>query len=219
MCAGYAGNMRMTRCAFESLKAKAMTIEEKYQMACRTPTDIYQHLPTLRRYAKECHTVTELGVRTIVSTWAFLAGLKEAGGGGAAATKLLSVDYIHPRVCGADLDEVMRMAAAEGIDFEFRQEDDRTIDLPITGLLFIDTWHVYEQLNAELFRHAVKAQQFIILHDTETFARVGETEGHAGLKLALNKFLNGANGPDGAHWKVREHFTHCNGLTVLERRA
>lgn len=30
-----------------------MTIEEKYQDLCLKPSDIYQHLPTLKKYAAE----------------------------------------------------------------------------------------------------------------------------------------------------------------------
>jgi hypothetical protein len=202
-----------------------MSIEEKYQMACKTPSDIFEHLPTLRKYASECQHVTELGVRTIISTWAFLAGLKDGvgnGGEGAAATflrrgvaaTLVSVDAIHPRDAGGDLGEVERLAAAEGIGFEFYLADDREITLPYTDLLFIDTWHVYDQLMTELDRHAGKARKFIILHDTETFGLTGEAPGHRGLKPALDEFLASY---EGKCWKVREHFTNCNGLTVLER--
>jgi len=186
------------------------TIEGWYQARCRAPSDIYQHLPLLRRFAEQCFTVTELGVRTVVSTWAFLAGLQGRDG------RLLSVDYIHPKECGGDLEAVARLAQAAGIKFEFRLADDREIELLPTDLLFIDTWHVYEQLKAELTRHADKAQKFIILHDTETFATQGETEGHSGLLKALDEFLYSA---EGQKWFVREQHKNCNGLTVLERRA
>jgi len=230
-----------------------MTIEDKYQAACKTPSDIFEHLPTLRRYAAKCGPrwskdgdstgrasgvgagatprgghVTELGVRTIVSTWAFLAGLKDGAerppsprpsppGEGEDAPRLVSVDAIHPRDAGGDLDEVIRLARQEEIWFEFYLADDRLINLPLTDLLFIDTWHVYDQLRLELERHAGQARKFIILHDTETFGLMGETPGHRGLKPALEEFLSGTYGPDGTHWRVREHLTNCNGLTVLER--
>jgi hypothetical protein len=211
-----------------------MSIEEKYQAACKMPSDIFEHLPTLRRYAAECRYVTELGVRTIVSTWAFLAGLKEGkaeslrlkakGGEGEAAVpeagapRLVSVDMFHPRDAGGDLDEVIRLAAAEGIGFEFILADDRQVELTPTDLLFVDTWHSYEQLKAELGLHAVKAQKFIILHDTETYAIKGETMDPkaicAGLKPALDEFLFSH---EGRHWFVLEEFHNCNGLMVLAR--
>jgi len=38
----------------------------------QAPSDINEHLPALREYASKCGTVAELGVRTKVSTYAFL---------------------------------------------------------------------------------------------------------------------------------------------------
>ena len=178
-------------------------IEAKYREKCATPSDIFEHLPTLRRYAEECCHVTELGVRTVVSTWAFLA---------ARPNWLVSVDIAAPDKHGGNLAEVIEAAAESGTDFRFIEANDLQIELERTDLLFIDTWHVCEQLRAELEMHADQARKFIILHDTETFGFTGEMPGYRGLLEALNPFL-------AAHreWKRREHFTNCNGLTVLER--
>ena len=46
--------------------------ENKYQEHCERYSDIHEHLPTLYKYAAECDHVTEMGVREVVSTWAFL---------------------------------------------------------------------------------------------------------------------------------------------------
>ena len=48
-------------------------IENYYNNLVNTPSDINEHLPTLRKYAEECDHITEMGVRWIVSTYAFLA--------------------------------------------------------------------------------------------------------------------------------------------------
>ena len=40
-------------------------------------SDIMEHLPTLYKYATECESVLELGVRGCVSSWAFLKGLHD----------------------------------------------------------------------------------------------------------------------------------------------
>lgn len=40
-----------------------MTLEEKYQQLCATPSDIYMHLPKLREYAEKFNHVTEMGFR------------------------------------------------------------------------------------------------------------------------------------------------------------
>ena len=86
------------------------------------------------------------------------------------------------------------------------------MELEETDLLFIDTWHVYEQLKTELALHAGRARKWIILHDTQTFGITGETAGHRGLLPALEEFLDG-----NPVWRRVEHFTNCNGLTILER--
>ena len=48
-------------------------IKDEYLRACRDPSDINQHLPTLFHYAGCRGHVAEMGVRTGVSTRAFLA--------------------------------------------------------------------------------------------------------------------------------------------------
>jgi GT2 family glycosyltransferase/tetratricopeptide (TPR) repeat protein len=51
-----------------------------YELACREPSDVNEHLPTLYALAKECEHVTELGTRGGVSTTALLyAPAQEAG--------------------------------------------------------------------------------------------------------------------------------------------
>lgn len=187
-----------------------MNVEQHYQEKCATPSDIHQHLPTLRKYAAQCRHVTEMGVRTIVSTWALLAAKPEC---------LRSIDIAHPRDHGGNLDEVLDLVMEPGFptSFEFLLGDSRLVIIPPTDLLFIDTWHVYEQLQVELERHAPQVQKFIILHDTETFGDRGETAGHQGLRPALLEFL--VSVPEGLQWRVKEHFPNCNGLTVLERRG
>ena len=48
-------------------------IQENFNFYCQQPSDINQHLPTLKRYSDQCEVVVEMGVRNVVSTWAFLA--------------------------------------------------------------------------------------------------------------------------------------------------
>ena len=52
-------------------------IKQKYILLCsgHNSSDIYEHLPTLYNYAKECDSVFETGVRGCISSWAFLYGL------------------------------------------------------------------------------------------------------------------------------------------------
>jgi hypothetical protein len=56
-----------------------MDLETKYLLMCNTPSDINEHIPTLYEYSKTCESVLELGVRSGVSTFAFIKGLSENG--------------------------------------------------------------------------------------------------------------------------------------------
>lgn len=173
-----------------------MTIEEHYQDLCLRPSDIFQHLPTLKKYATGCDLIIELGTRSIVSTWALLAGHPK---------QMLSVDIVHPKTFGADIWQMYDACNNEQIDYEFIQKSSLEIILPEHDLLFIDTLHTYEQLKAELERHHDKPRKYIIMHDTNL---VGEDE----MQRAVNEFLD-------AHleWEVKEHFLNNNGLTVMHR--
>src|SRR5262245_40291519 len=56
----------------------------------------------------------------------------------------------------------------------FHQADVLQKEIEETDLLFIDTWHVYEQLREELRRHADKVRRYIVLHHITTFGVAGE---------------------------------------------
>jgi hypothetical protein len=96
-------------------------------------------------------------------------------------------------------------------EFVFRQADVREVEIEPTDMLFIDTWHVYEQLKEELRLHADKVRKYIVLHDTTTYGQLGETEGHAGLWPAVEEFLS-----EGM-FRLRQRYENNNGLTILER--
>ncbi len=176
-------------------------IISKYSQLASTPSDIYQHMPTLHRYAKECSHVTELGVRSIVSTWAWLD---------AKVPTIRCYDLFQPPA--DNLAEVEAFAKQENLDFTFTQANVLETTLEPTELLFIDTWHVYRQLKQELVLHGAVASKYMIFHDTTLYARVGEDGSRLGLQDALDEWLlyNDV-------WKVKEVYTNNNGLTVLER--
>ena len=50
-------------------------IESAYNNYAKTPSDINEHLPTLKTYAESCEHITELGVRDAISTIGFIQGL------------------------------------------------------------------------------------------------------------------------------------------------
>lgn len=175
-------------------------VERIYRDVCAAPSDIHEHLPTLRRLAERSRDVVEFGVRTVVSTWAFLAARPPRG--------VKSIDIAaHPNVFVADA-----AARAGGVPWLFVQADTLQLDPIPCDLLFIDTLHVYRQLRVELARHGPLARRFIAMHDTVTFGAVGEDGTEPGLRLAIEQFL--AAEPD---WRVLEEHPNNNGLTVLAR--
>jgi len=178
------------------------TLEAIYQLKRQEQSDINEHLQTLAHYAAQCGHVTEFGVRGIVSTWGLLAGRPR---------RMVSYDQTHPG--SAAIDNVKACAVAEAIDFDFILADVKNADIEETDLLFIDTYHTYSQLRAELEKHGGKVRRFIVLHDTETWGQQGEATSERGLIPAYTEWL--AKNPA---WRVREIFHNNNGLTVLEKR-
>ena len=176
-----------------------------YNELCNKASDINEHLPTLRDLAKECNHVTEMGVRYIVSSWAFLEGLE-------AGKKLVCIDIYQPAVHGGDLDTFQIACNKKGVDFKFVLGDTRLIDIAETDLLFIDTLHRYGQLKIELERHADKARKYIAFHDTTSFETEGENGIDKGIWLAIEEFL-----AEHKEWKIKFRHTNCNGLTCLEK--
>ena len=199
-------------------------LHSTFKHLCETPSDINEHLPTLAKYASECSHVTECGVRSAVSSYAFASAFLNK-----PDTKLVQVDPDwHPNI------DVFRLACAqEGVHTVFHQQSDLECPLEETDLLFIDTWHVYGHLKREFARWHSYVRKYIILHDTVVDAVYGESircglnvelqsrssgipeeEIRKGLMFAVNEFLQ-----QHPEWVVHAHFPNNNGLTVLTRRT
>jgi len=179
-----------------------MNIEKEYLELWNTISDINEHLPVLRKYAAECDHVTEMGVRGVVSTYAFLT---------ARPKKLISYDIID--IKWKDIAEAVK----EETEFIFIQGDTLTEIIDPTELLFIDTLHNYTQLKEELRLHAPSVSKYIIFHDTTTYAYIGESyEGNReiGLWPAISEFLE-----ENKEWNIKERLTNNNGLTIIEKTS
>lgn len=204
----------------------SLTIDKFYKHVCAQPSDINEHLPTLCTYAAECEAVAEMGVRTIVSTWALLKGLISSH---KPLKKLICID-IEPI---PDMSEVAAIAKSEGIDLTFQCCDSVAADLGEgVDMLFIDTWHIYGHLRRELAAHHAKTRRYIVMHDTTVDAIYGESlrcksdllsqmaqtgysldDVTAGLERAVVEFL--AEHPE---WKIVAKYENNNGLTILGRQ-
>jgi hypothetical protein len=179
------------------------TLNEIYLDNCSNYSDIQEHLPTLKKYTEECKHVTEMGVRYVVSTYAFMMGKPE---------KLISYDILPVENFGIDRMELKKLALDNGTDFDFIVGDTTKIEIEETDLLFIDTWHVYKQLIVELKKHGNKVRKYIIMHDTTKFGEVGECNDGDGLMKAIYEFIE-----ENPFWVIHEKYENNNGLTILKR--
>lgn len=174
-------------------------LQDAYNWALNTKSDIYQHIGTLRRYARQCDHITELGTRHFVSFYGFAAGRPK---------KIVTYDIdFSPYI-----DVARPISVNNNVELVYKIEDTRTAELEPTDLIFFDTLHTYDQLKAELTKHAELSRKYLVFHDTSTFADRNEFSSTGGIWPAIQEFLD-AN----PHWKIKEKFDYCNGLTVVER--
>jgi len=174
-------------------------LEQRYKQACNKRSDINEHLPTLYNYASQVDTITEFGVRWVCSTWAFLM---------AKPKRLISYDLNdHPNIR-----IVEKIAKLNQISYHFQIGNTLEISISPTDLLFIDTFHSFEQCYNELVRHADQTKKYIILHDTTTYGRKGMDKQDKGLLDAIETFMADHS------WQIvlQKHNNH--GLTVMERQ-
>jgi hypothetical protein len=199
-------------------------IKTKYEILCNANSDINEHLPTLYKYATECESIIELGVRGVVSSFAFVYGLLNNNSNN---KKILLND-----ISECNINELLSSSKGLKIDIDYKWIND--LDLEITNnvdLTFIDTWHVYGQLKRELQKFSKVTNKYIIMHDTTVDEYYGETircnmnakqqslesgfpenEITIGLWPAVTEFLE-----NNSNWKIKERFTNNNGLTILEK--
>lgn len=197
-------------------------LKKVYQAKCREPSDIWEHLPRLQKLAKESATVTEIGIRGMVSSWAILQGLEENP---SSSRSYIGIDIALPPQDSLNL--ALELAEASGISFQFWHASDMTIDILPTELLFIDSLHTYAHLTYELEKFSSKVNKYIALHDTsgpwgehddseyngnysEYPAYIDRTK--RGLWPAVEDFL--ARHPE---WILSERYFNNNGFTILKR--
>lgn len=204
-------------------------LEQIVNLMHNTPGDINENIPVLIKYGSECDSITEMGVRWITSTWAFLGCAPKNG--------LLSIDMRNPDTWDIGgkgenqgiiqrgwnkLSQVYEVAEEFGLKFNFIQANVLDVEIEQTDLLFLDTWHAYRQLKAELAKFHSKVNKYIVLHDTTSYADKDETnyeelgpewkaEG-VGIWKAIEEFLE-----QHPEWKLKERLFNNNGLTILER--
>jgi hypothetical protein len=167
--------------------------EFSFNYAKYTKSDINEHISVMHKYANECNHITEFGVRTGVSTWAWLASK-------AKVIRCFDIENISKNL-------ELHNASAKDTKKDFTFTCVNTIadrfEIEPTDLLFIDTSHTYEQCIKELKQHGDKVKKYLIFHDTILCPE---------LNKAINEYLE-----LNKNWKIKEVLTNNNGLTILER--
>lgn len=172
-------------------------LQQKFEEAKAKTIDMASFMDTLKDYAGHCEHITEFGVRGIISTWALLSG---------APKRMVSYDVVSPSEHGARIEDVYEVANENAISYEFRIQSSLDAEIESTELLFIDTLHTYDQLSAELSRHADKASKYIICHDSSACPEV---------KMAIEDFLAK---PD-CNWSVEKEMTEWPGLLIMRNKS
>lgn len=175
-------------------------IYSKYLEHCNIKSDINELLPILYNYACKVKHITEFGVREVVSTWALLASNPE---------KIISYDIVYHK----NIEEAKNLAKDENINLVYKLENSLQCKIEQTDLLFIDTFHTYNQLFSELNYHHKNVNKYIIMHDTSDCEFRNENfivEQKNGLYPAIIDFLN-----MNKNWILHEKYANNNGLTIL----
>lgn len=199
-------------------------IEGKYKSLCHSPSDINEHLPVLYKYALECESIIECGVRGCVSSWALVYGLLNNNKKG---KEILLNDLVQ-----CDINELLN--ATIQLEVNVKHEWKSDLELVISeniDMVFIDTWHIYGHLKRELNKFGSITNKYIIMHDTTIDEIDGETircgwnahqqsidtgipvtEINCGLSKAITEFLE-----NNKNWVLHEKLTNNNGLTILKK--
>jgi hypothetical protein len=196
-----------------TLHAIEPAVRIHYAQACAGASAMAPHLPRLAALAAGCRLAVEFGVKRAGSSAALLMG----------AEYLTSYDIVPTP-------EARRLQASAPSRWEYRIGDSRTAPVERCDLLFIDSLHTYEQMRAELARHADAVGRYLVCHDTITFGSVGAAGesgrpcwtptavGEAvprealGIRLAVDELM-----ARDRSWQIAAHYPDSHGLLVLER--
>jgi GT2 family glycosyltransferase len=180
-----------------------LSLRGLYDRAAKTPSDIWEHVPALRRFAGAARHITALGTARGMATSAFLS---------ARPHRLVTYDARR----SSELGRHQYAARAWDIQFEWIRADVPRQLIEDTDLLFIDLLHAPGRLRTGL-RVAGRVRNLIILHGTEIFAmECGAPVGNRdtrGIPSPIGAFLRGDRS-----WVLHRVSRNNNGLIVLKRR-
>lgn len=200
-------------------------LNQLYNEACQTKSDINEHVPVHYELAKQCNSVMEIGVRNMVSTWGLLKGLSESK----EKAKYIGIDLFSPP--HENMVKAKRVCQDHNIDFNFIVEDDLKVDTDKIGMvdmIFLDALHQYGQVTQELEKYAPLSRKYFTFHDTSApWGNVDEPlygvepfvlpdwvdKTKRGVWPAVEDFL--IRHPE---WSLKERKLNNHGFTILERK-
>jgi len=178
-----------------------VNIKQRYEEYLLVGSDIIDHLPTFVSIAHDLGAlrVIELGVRSGVSTVAWLYALQDQGEQWSVDLEPSTIDFGHPAhwhfVQGDDRDPQTLAQLPEDVD-----------------IVFIDTSHTYDHTRAELrdYGRRVRNGGLILLHDTEVEhpQLAPEDEYPYPVKRAISEYCD-------LHDLTWQNDERCNGLATI----
>lgn len=199
-------------------------VKQKFNYYSTNDHPSMEHFNTFYHFGKKCDSIVEMGVDYAVSTWAWVA----------CESKYLRAIDIRIQPSGQH-GEIQEECAKMGMDYRFEIADTGhgilkyiadnfkkdiyppdQLALPYynlekeVDLLYIDTYHSYTHLKAELAIHAGKVKKYLVFHDTDYFGEEHPYDGDKGLNPAIREFLEQNN-----NWQYLLKVRYGNGLTVL----
>lgn len=214
-------------------------MEATYKQLCETPSDINEHLPTLRLYASKCARIAELGTRNVVSAVALACGLADSSFVTVEDITPTKKLYLFDIVPDINLEKIEEGCFNKGIDiYDHFGQDDLQADIEDDkyDMLFVDSAHNYPHCYEELCKFGPHTERYILFHDTQIdgvrseYARLGYEPPHyqslierynnkyteedfkKGLSFAIERWLS-----ENPEWKVRKVYENNNGLTILHK--
>ena len=192
-------------------------VREQIMLSKYENVNIREHLDDLTEEASKYDTIVELGRQNMCSTLALLLGKPK---------KFITVDVDEPSqrwFYRKDIAE--NYCEALGIEYEYRIADTLKMEPIKCEMMFIDTFHSYEQLYRELNIYNNDVSNTIVMHDTVSFGQIDEPSSAIKTELLDKRFINKAglaNALDdflkeNSHWTKSRIETKNNGMSYIIR--
>lgn len=175
-----------------------MEIEQHFEEACRTVSNVFKHCKKIRDYASRCQHVTEIGLRSKALCVALLAA-EPLTYEGLAQSDAEFKDY-----------EIFLKSIECGTKLSLAKQPNPE-KIVTTDLLVLNTKLAYTRVRSELAKHCNFVSKFILIPGTYEYADRGEDGHRPGIMQAIIEFTQ-----ENPSWAIDYNETVNNGLVVLK---